>query len=57
LPITNRHIYNYRNIPLHQEHRDPFDRLLIATAHEENAIILSKDGNFGLYTDLIQVFW
>jgi PIN domain nuclease of toxin-antitoxin system len=55
--IQNRHIYNYNKIPLEKDHRDPFDRLLITTALEENAVILSADDQLGLYADLVEVFW
>lgn len=57
LPINNQHLYSYKKIPLAEQHRDPFDRLLLATAHEENAIMLSNDSNFKLYSWLIEVFW
>ena len=39
------------------EHRDPFDRLLIATAYHENATIITVDKNFKLYTDFIKILW
>ena len=32
LPLQNEHIFTYQQIPLLDNHRDPFDRLLIATA-------------------------
>ena len=57
LNIQNQHIFHYHKIPLHEQHRDPFDRLLIATAFEENAIMITVDKNFQLYTEFIQVFW
>jgi len=57
IPIQNQHIYNYSKVPLIADHRDPFDRLLIATAIEENAIVLSADEKFKLYDDLIDVLW
>jgi PIN domain nuclease of toxin-antitoxin system len=57
LPISNQHIFNYQHIPLNPQHRDPFDRLLIATANHENAIMITRDDNFSLYTGLIQVLW
>jgi PIN domain nuclease of toxin-antitoxin system len=39
------------------DHRDPFDRLLMATAIEEDAIILSADKKLGQYEDLVTVYW
>ena len=32
LPITNHHIFSYQSIPFFEDHRDPFDRFLLATA-------------------------
>ena len=57
LPIDNRHIRNYENIPLFQDHRDPFDRLLIATAEAESASIITADRNFLLYESSIHILW
>jgi PIN domain nuclease of toxin-antitoxin system len=41
------HILELQNLPLH--HKDPFDRLLIAQAKVENAVLLSKDAKFEPY--------
>ncbi len=57
LSIQNQHIYNYNKIPLLKDHRDPFDRLLIATALEESAAILSADEQFKLYANMVSVIW
>lgn len=57
LPIKNQHLFSYQKMPLLENHRDPFDRLLLATAYEENAIMLSADNNFSLYAELVRVFW
>jgi PIN domain nuclease of toxin-antitoxin system len=57
LNIQNQHIYNYNKVPLLEDHRDPFDRLLIATAMEEKAVILSADEKVSLYPDLVKVLW
>lgn len=57
LPIQNQHIYHYNKVPLIEDHSDPFDRLLIATAMAENAIILSADQKFGGYTNEVRVLW
>jgi PIN domain nuclease of toxin-antitoxin system len=37
-------------LPLH--HRDPFDRMLIATALSEGVPIISQDGEFKSYRGL-----
>ena len=41
---------------LPQHHKDPFDRLLIATALTESLIVLSADQHFQVYEGL-QVIW
>jgi PIN domain nuclease of toxin-antitoxin system len=55
LPLHNQHIETYDVIPIYPEHRDPFDRILLATALSENIPILSADTNFKLYMPLIQI--
>ena len=57
LPIHNTHLAAYNNVPLLAEHRDPFDRLLIAMAHVEGLTMITADKNFGLYPDLVKVVW
>jgi PIN domain nuclease of toxin-antitoxin system len=55
LGVQNRHIDAYAEIPLLANHRDPFDRLLLATAFSENMPIISADENFALYQPQIQL--
>jgi len=57
ISIQNQHIYQYNDVPLIGDHRDPFDRLLLATATEENATIISADEKLMQYADLIKVIW
>jgi PIN domain nuclease of toxin-antitoxin system len=45
--IGNDHMENLSKLPWH--HRDPFDRLLIATAKTENLTIVSRDTSFQKY--------
>jgi PIN domain nuclease of toxin-antitoxin system len=47
LPIEFRQVMRVASLPLH--HRDPFDRLLIAQALEENLTIVSIDRSFDAY--------
>ncbi|MEI1377962.1 MULTISPECIES: hypothetical protein [unclassified Nostoc] len=47
LLITIDHITVVTTLPL--DHRDPFDRILIAQALAENILILSADKIFDLY--------
>ncbi|MDR3696298.1 type II toxin-antitoxin system VapC family toxin [Mucilaginibacter sp.] len=55
LPLKNEHIFSYQNLPLFQEHKDPFDRFLIAIAKNENLTIVTTDDKFHLYSSLIQI--
>lgn len=55
LPIVNNHIFSYQSIPFFEEHRDPFDRFLLATALSEQIPIISTDKNFILYRPLVTV--
>jgi len=47
LPIRREHLKCIQTLPLH--HRDPFDRLLVATAIEEDFDMLTDDEKIGLY--------
>jgi len=47
LPVTLEHVYALDSFPLH--HRDPFDRLLIAQAHQEGLILVTHDPQFSVY--------
>jgi PIN domain nuclease of toxin-antitoxin system len=48
LSITLEHIYALDSFPLH--HRDPFDRLLIAQAHQEGLTLVTHDLQFSAYS-------
>lgn len=39
----------------HDDHRDPFDRLSLATAIAENIPVVSADEKFQRYSDLVAV--
>jgi PIN domain nuclease of toxin-antitoxin system len=47
LPIDLSHVYALENLP--NEHRDPFDRIMIAQAIVEKMPFLSADKVFDLY--------
>jgi PIN domain nuclease of toxin-antitoxin system len=47
LGIAPGHIAAVESLPLH--HRDPFDRLLICQALEENLTVVTTDGKFAEY--------
>ena len=57
LPISATHIENYQSVPLIADHRDPFDRILIATALHENLSIITIDEKFENYKHIINVIW
>lgn len=57
LPLLNQHLFQYQNVPLLENHRDPFDRLLIATAIEEKLIVITADEKFSNYKELIDIYW
>jgi PIN domain nuclease of toxin-antitoxin system len=46
-PILPNYILELEKLPLH--HRDPFDRILIATAKHEKMGIITVDSNIQLY--------
>lgn len=48
LPLMLRHAYGVASLPLY--HRDPFDRLLIATALEEGLTLLTDDMEIRKYS-------
>ncbi len=50
LPITPS--IAVRAVDLHEHHSDPQDRLIIATALEHNANLMTDDGKFAKYSEL-----
>lgn len=57
LPLRTEHIIVYGRIPLFEDHRDPFDRLILATALHEGRPVMSADRKFSWYKDQIEVIW
>lgn len=55
MPLSAAHIHAYNAIPLHEAHRDPFDRLILATAYSEKIPVVSADGNFKIYNGIISL--
>jgi PIN domain nuclease of toxin-antitoxin system len=53
LPVLPDHLDAYALIPLYDDHRDPFDRLLIARALSEELTLILDDSKFERYTSLI----
>ncbi len=52
LPVTGAVARHVANLPLH--HRDPFDRILIAQALCEPAILYTSDAQLKVYSDLVR---
>ena len=44
--LKNSHLARYGDIPLLEIHKDPFDRLILATALSENIPVISADEKF-----------
>jgi PIN domain nuclease of toxin-antitoxin system len=55
LHLKTSHIGSYDLIPLNEAHRDPFDRILLATALAENIPIISADQSFKFYKSVLRV--
>ena len=53
LPISFEDTLQLNSLPFH--HRDPFDRIIISQAKENNLTLLSCDSNFGQYD--INLLW
>lgn len=49
LPVTVEHTRVYLDLPRFTEHRDPFDRMLVAQSIADQLTILSADSKFDLY--------
>jgi PIN domain nuclease of toxin-antitoxin system len=47
LPVSGEHAWEVRRLPTHR--RDPFDRLLVAQARLEGALVVTADPSFGEY--------
>ena len=53
LPIILSHVLELGSLPAY--HRDPFDRLLIAQARVEDAVLISNDPIFTDYS--VKLLW
>jgi PIN domain nuclease of toxin-antitoxin system len=57
LPLSEKHLFEYNNVPLMPNHKDPFDRLIIATAMHRDLSIITVDAHFTSYTNLVNIIW
>lgn len=55
LPIENEHILALAQLPFFDDHRDPFDRLLVAQAKSEPLTLLTVDGKLARYGETVQI--
>jgi PIN domain nuclease of toxin-antitoxin system len=53
MPVTAQHAEHVEHLPWH--HRDPFDRLLIAQASQEDSALVSADSRLAAYD--VDVVW
>lgn len=56
-PIADAHLIAYQHLPDVPDHRDPFDRLIIATAIAEDSIVISADPQFKYCRDHVGLIW
>ena len=58
LPLKNEHLITYFSFPsFTDDHKDPFDRLLLVTAHVEKAGLITKDEKFNAYKNMMNITW
>ena len=55
LPIRNEHILALADLTFHEDHRDPFDRLLVAQSRSEPLILLTVDQKLARYGETVRV--
>ena len=54
LPITPIHAARVAKLPLLNDHKDPFDRLLVAQSLTEPLVLLSADAKIKAYGGLVE---
>ena len=55
LPIENTHLLQAAALPLFADHKDPFDRLLVAQSLSEPLILLTVDAKLARYGSTVRV--
>lgn len=56
LPVDNAHILQFESLKLHEQHKDPFDRFIVAVALSEKMHILGDDAKFDLYKGVRRIW-
>ncbi len=58
LALQLNHATIFYSLPQYEEHRDPFDRMLVAQALAEGCALVSRDQRFPLYANVgLNVVW
>lgn len=55
LAIENRHLLEVAELPISEDHKDPFDRLLVAQSLSEPLILLTTDAKLARYGSTVRV--
>ena len=55
LPIEDEHVLQVATLPMFDDHKDPFDRLLVAQSLSEPLILLTADAKLARYGTTVQV--
>lgn len=55
LDIKTEHILHLSQLPAYEDHKDPFDRLLIAQSRSEPMIFLTADAKLERYGSLVEI--
>jgi PIN domain nuclease of toxin-antitoxin system len=55
LEIKNEHLIAVATLPTFEDHRDPFDRLLVAQSQREPLTLVTADSRLARYGSTVQV--
>lgn len=55
LDIKNEHLLSVAQLPLFDDHRDPFDRLLVAQSQTEPLVLLTSDIKLSRYGSTVRM--
>jgi PIN domain nuclease of toxin-antitoxin system len=55
LDIKNEHLLAVAELPIFDDHRDPFDRLLVAQSQTEPLVLLTADTKLARYGSTVRV--
>ncbi len=55
LDIKNGHLITVTALPVFDDHKDPFDRLLVAQARSEPLLFLTSDQRLARYGEMVRV--